>query len=54
MQSSTNLRIEDNVFNSEARMIAGRSHELIIDKYNEYYCTNCTYYLGLYSEYDVV
>lgn len=32
----------------------GRTHELIINQHSEHYCTNCTYYLGLYSDYDVV
>jgi hypothetical protein len=35
-------------------MAVGRTHELIINQYNEQYCINCTYYLGLYSGYEVV
>jgi hypothetical protein len=35
-------------------MVVGRTHELIINQYNEQYCINCTYYLGLYSGYEVV
>lgn len=48
------LLIDENEFNTDSNLIVGRTHELIINQYNEEYCTNCTYYLGLYSGYDVV
>ena len=44
----------DNIFKLDENLVLGRSHELVINQFSENYCTNCTYYLALYSGYDIV
>ena len=45
---------KDNIFKVEENLVLGRSHELTFNQFSEHYCTNCTYYLALYSGYDLI